>query len=76
MFRLSVSRSAGAAVCKTKTSKRVAAGELVATIQEPFGRVVERLEAPVSGVVLGLRHLCSVRAGEGVMCVLEERMLE
>lgn len=54
---------------------RVSQGDRIATIRDAFGGELEEMTAPCSGVVLGVRHLCSIEPGEPATCVVEERPL-
>jgi predicted deacylase len=54
---------------------RVAAGTLLASIVSPLGDIVSELAAAIDGVVMGVRHLRSIQAGEWATCVVREAAL-
>jgi predicted deacylase len=54
---------------------RVAAGTRLASIRSPLGGIVTELTAATDGVVMGIRHLRSIHAGEWATCVVREAAL-
>jgi predicted deacylase len=54
---------------------RVAMDQRLATIRSPLGRLLCDLCAKQEGVVMGVRHLRTIAAGEWATCVVVERML-
>ena len=50
-------------------------GELVAMILNEFGHPLETIRAQHDGIVMGVRHLRSVQAGDWATCVVEEKAL-
>src|SRR5262249_20932051 len=54
---------------------RVGAGAPLATIVSPLGTVLSRLTAAADGIVMGVRHLRSIQAGEWATCVVTEAAL-
>jgi uncharacterized protein len=62
----------GLLVNQVAVGDRVGAGALLATIRDPFGRVMAELAAPFAGFVMGARHLCTIQAGEWATCVVRE----
>jgi uncharacterized protein len=55
--------------------ERVTAGALLATITSPLGTTFARLTAAAEGIVMGVRHLRSIQAGEWATCVVTEAAL-
>lgn len=55
--------------------QRVTVGTHIATIRGVFGEELACLNAPVTGIVMGLRHFPSVQPGEWATCVVEEKPL-
>jgi predicted deacylase len=53
----------------------VSAGASIAAIRGAFGESLVVMTAPTDGVVMGLRHLCSIGSGEWATCVVQERPL-
>lgn len=51
---------------------RVRAGEAVARVRSPMGDVLAELTAAREGIVMAMRHLRTVREGEGAVCVARE----
>jgi len=55
--------------------QRVVAGASLATIISPLGTVLARLTSAGEGIVMGVRHLRSIEAGEWATCVVTEAAL-
>ena len=55
--------------------ERVAAGAPLATIASPLGTILARMTAARDGLVMGVRHLRSIQAGEWATCVVAEAAL-
>lgn len=53
----------------------VAAGTPLLTIRDPFGEPLAVMTAPFAGLVMGVRHLCTLQAGEWATCVVREGTL-
>jgi predicted deacylase len=53
----------------------VEAGALLATLRSPLGRVITEMRASQRSIIMGIRHLPSISAGEWATCSLEERPL-
>jgi predicted deacylase len=51
--------------------QEVRQGELICTITDLFGEVVEEVRAPVSGVLIGMRTLAMINSGEFIANVAE-----
>lgn len=52
---------------KVKLGQRVAQGETLGTIYDPFGQATSTLESPKSGVVIGRQSLPPVYKGDAIM---------
>jgi predicted deacylase len=63
----------GAIENHVELGERVRAGALLATIRGVFGEPLTEMRAPFDGIIMGVRHLCSVKQGEWATCVVEER---
>ena len=50
----------------------VTSGDRIATIRDEFGQAREVKTAPHDGIIMGVRHLRSVQAGDWATCVVEE----
>lgn len=55
--------------------QRVSAGTPTARIRGAFGDPVAELTAPHDGLVMGVRHLCSISPGEWATFILQEKPL-
>jgi N-alpha-acetyl-L-2,4-diaminobutyrate deacetylase len=53
--------------------QRVTSGTEIALIRGVFGEPVEKRTATTDGIVMGVRHLCSINAGEWATCIVEEK---
>jgi predicted deacylase len=57
-------RRGGAYVCLVQPGQRVSKGELLAEVRDAFGETVERIVAPVDGVVIGMRTYGNIATGQ------------
>jgi predicted deacylase len=55
--------------------EHVRKGRLLATISSPLGEIRAEMRAGTAGLVMAVRHLCSIEPGEWAICVVEERPL-
>lgn len=55
--------------------QRVMKGELLATLSTPLGETIAKMAAGNNGLIMGVRHLRSIQAGEWATCVVEEHRL-
>lgn len=64
--------TAGFVDTSVELGQSVCSGDHVATIRDEFGQAREVMNAPHDGIIMGVRHLRSVQAGDWATCVVEE----
>lgn len=63
---------AGFVETRVALGQRVRAGDHLATIRDEFGQSQQDILAPFDGLIMGVRHLRSIEAGDWATCAVEQ----